>query len=615
MPTAIYNLSGPRAANGQSYTDSNLSNGREIYLDWSGPALDAVTISAVRLRWYGSYMGGGGTANILMNGVGMSAALAHTGSDRQECLAGVSGFAPAAFALSSGTLVISLALASGAYFRISSWARLEVDYTPNTSRLSLSAASVAAGSGITASVTSYSPAYAHRLTLTLGSRSQTWNLSPGATQQAVTVPMAWLDQMPQTSVATATVRLETLSGGAVIGTASSALTVTAPASSGPTFGASCAPLYEVDGVIYPSPTGGYVKGKSGVSAQLTDPAGRYGATIARTSVNVGSLEGGGYNAAGPGALSLSSGLLPSAGPVDVVFRVTDSRGITTERVITLEVADYTPPVMTTLTGARCDSAGVADSMGTSCLYAVAWTYSPLGGANDCAASLSLRAKGSGDEWAVMTSDASSGQSGVLSDASGPAELAPESAWELRLTLADAYGPVHFVATVPSARFVRTVSRRLNAVAYGKAAEHPDSFEVAQDMSVYFHGKELLDLIHPVGSIYMSMADVSPAVLFGGEWERVEGRFLLAAGADDQAGDTGGAASHALTQEELPNISLTALGEPATNAPAWSDPYQAVLYRFMADVPLGSVNIPLGGSGKAFGIMPPYLAVHVWKRTA
>lgn len=273
MPTAIYNLSGPRAGNGQSYTDINLGNGRVIYLDWSGPALAAVTVQAVRLRWYGSYMGGGGTANILMNGVGMAAALAHTGSDRQECAVNVTGFAPAAFALGSGTLTVTLALASGAYFRISSWARLEVDYTPNTSGLTLSAASVAAGGSVEAAVTSHSAEYAHRLTLALGSRSQVWTLAPGVARQEVTVPMAWLDQMVQTAVATATVRLDTLLAGAVIGTTSAALTVTVPAAAGPTFEAACAPLYEVDGTAYPSPTGGYVKGKSGVSAALTDPAG------------------------------------------------------------------------------------------------------------------------------------------------------------------------------------------------------------------------------------------------------------------------------------------------------------------------------------------------------
>ena len=36
----------------------------------------------------------------------------------------------------------------------------------------------------------------------------------------------------------------------------------------------------------------------------------------------------------------------------------------------------------------------------------------------------------------------------------------------------------------------------------------------------------IELIYPVGSIYMSVNDTNPASLFGGNWEKIEGRFLL-----------------------------------------------------------------------------------------
>lgn len=39
----------------------------------------------------------------------------------------------------------------------------------------------------------------------------------------------------------------------------------------------------------------------------------------------------------------------------------------------------------------------------------------------------------------------------------------------------------------------------------------------------------LDLVYPVGSIYMSVNDVNPKNLFGGEWEKIEGKFLLGSG--------------------------------------------------------------------------------------
>lgn len=40
---------------------------------------------------------------------------------------------------------------------------------------------------------------------------------------------------------------------------------------------------------------------------------------------------------------------------------------------------------------------------------------------------------------------------------------------------------------------------------------------------------IFDAIYPVGSLYMSMNDVNPSLLFGGTWVKIEDRFLLAAG--------------------------------------------------------------------------------------
>lgn len=62
--------------------------------------------------------------------------------------------------------------------------------------------------------------------------------------------------------------------------------------------------------------------------------------------------------------------------------------------------------------------------------------------------------------------------------------------------------------------------------------------------------------YPVGSIYMSVRDTNPAFLFGGTWERLQDRFLLAAGETYEAGVTGGEATHTLTAGEMPNHTHT-----------------------------------------------------------
>lgn len=64
--------------------------------------------------------------------------------------------------------------------------------------------------------------------------------------------------------------------------------------------------------------------------------------------------------------------------------------------------------------------------------------------------------------------------------------------------------------------------------------------------------DLLNKVYPVGSIYMSVVNVSPASFLGGTWQAIEqGRMLMAAGSSWQAGTTGGAAYHTLTVAEMP----------------------------------------------------------------
>ena len=65
--------------------------------------------------------------------------------------------------------------------------------------------------------------------------------------------------------------------------------------------------------------------------------------------------------------------------------------------------------------------------------------------------------------------------------------------------------------------------------------------------------DVLKAVYPVGAVYVSTVATSPATLFGfGTWERLTGRFLLAAtdggssGASQAAGNTGGAATVTLT---------------------------------------------------------------------
>lgn len=137
-----------------------------------------------------------------------------------------------------------------------------------------------------------------------------------------------------------------------------------------------------------------------------------------------------------------------------------------------------------------------------------------------------------------------------------------------------------------------------------------------NVPVKFSGKTLFDIVYPVGAIYMSVSETSPAILFGGTWEQIQNRFLLAAGSSYTAGNTGGEATHTLTKNEMPTHSheiYSGYGDVVSNV---SDAYRYQTWgssdRGWKTGNLGTSNI---GGGKAHNNMPPYLVVYMWKRTA
>lgn len=124
-------------------------------------------------------------------------------------------------------------------------------------------------------------------------------------------------------------------------------------------------------------------------------------------------------------------------------------------------------------------------------------------------------------------------------------------------------------------------------------------------------KRILLAAHPVGSIYQSTAATSPAELFGGTWEAIEGRFLLAAGGNYAAGSMGGEAAHTLTVNEMPShehrMTIKGYLNPNAGAGDWQISLSGI---GTLDVVTESV-----GGGQPHNNMPPYMAVYMWRRTA
>jgi len=128
--------------------------------------------------------------------------------------------------------------------------------------------------------------------------------------------------------------------------------------------------------------------------------------------------------------------------------------------------------------------------------------------------------------------------------------------------------------------------------------------------------ELIDLIYPVGSIYMSVNDISPSVVIGGEWEKIEGRFLLGSSVDypltvevegEEVQNTGGEATHTLTINEMPSHDHKIYRSGADTVGNKS--FRQTDYTTTATDTTSST-----GGGQPHNNMPPYMVVNIWKRT-
>lgn len=154
---------------------------------------------------------------------------------------------------------------------------------------------------------------------------------------------------------------------------------------------------------------------------------------------------------------------------------------------------------------------------------------------------------------------------------------------------------------------------------------PDT--VARKSDIHINMDEILDKMYPVGAIYLSVNDTSPASTYGGTWEQIEDVFLLGAGSAYAAGTTGGEATHTLTIPEMPmhnhivDAHSHAIGldnDTTSGTYGWSLHMNAngtTVSGAQLTVVSGTASPGTNarGGGLAHNNMPPYLVVYMWKR--
>ena len=516
------------------------------------------------------------------------------------------------------------------------WQSVSLYTIPRKSSCSLSATEL--GSAGTVSITRASSAFTHTLTYSFGNATGTIATKTAATSVSWTPPISLAEQLPNSTSGTVTITCLTYSGNTQIGSSTCTATLSVPASVAPSFSSLSAS--RIDGDV-PSSWGIYVQTKSKAMLTVNGAAGSYGSTVTAYSIT-----GGGYVGTMP---SLMTGFLNSSGSILFTAKVQDSRGRwSEEKTVSVSVEPYSPPSFTKYLTQRCNSSGTVTANGTYARGLITFAFSSCGNRNSVSTAVAY--KRSTDTYYTETSVTFVSGTAFLF---GGGNLSTEYSYDVRYTLTDVFGSVIVVDSLPTASVLMDFKAGGTGIAVGKVSEH-DNFECAWDAEF---GKKLkvnhLDDIligdvplseyirsggvqaaYPVGSLFISTVSTNPSVLLGfGRWERIQDRFLLAAGPTYAAGTTGGTAththttgSHTLTMAELPSANLDVqsdffgsmqamcLGLRASLGSGWdigtiqsSDDYAL------------KARLPGGGQGHSHGDtgsknhLPPYLAVYVWKR--
>lgn len=452
-----------------------------------------------------------------------------------------------------------------------------------------------------------SPSFTHTIRYYFGEASGVIATKTSSKSVSWTPPKSLAEQIPRATVGIGAIHCTTYSGNAEIGTISTPVKITVSDDMIPTI--SAVTIAEATAGIA-AKFGAYVQSKSTLAVSVT-AAGAYGSTIAKRETTIESVT---YK-----DTSFVSEIIAGSGTISIVVTVTDSRGRTAKATKSITVLPYSAPAINTFSAWRITSSGTASDDGERIAVKMEYAVSSVGGKND--RTYSLKYKKSSDEYFTQFSSgtAATEYDGTQNFASAP-EISADYAYVVRLEVTDYFQTVFYEIQIPTAFTPMDFRGTGRGVSFGKVSEK-DAFEVAMDAEftgdVEFSGgvtvnsKTLLDWLHPVGSIYQSTDSTDPSTLFGGTWERIKDRFLLAAGDTFAAGKTGGEASHTLTADEIPEIKMS-YQYTGQSTVIGTDAIRLYDVNGQPNQYTGPQSSNCGG--KAHNNMPPYLVVYMWKRT-
>lgn len=305
------------------------------------------------------------------------------------------------------------------------------------------------GSSVTVAISRKSSNFTHKVEYSFAGSGYTTATSSATTSATFTPSLSLASNIPNSTSGTLTVRVTTYNGSTKVGSAvTSTKTLSLPASVVPTI--SSVSASRINNSV-PSSWGVYVKGISGVTLAFGSVSGAYGSTIRSYSIS-----GTGVSSS---STSTSYNPIGSSGTLTYTFKVTDSRGRTATKTISISVVDYSLPSIS-VTASRCDSSGTVTGNGTYLRVTANYSISSVSGKNSVS-SRSVRCNN------VSNTTFTSGTAFVLA-----ANCSIGSTYTLTASVTDALGKSASVTyDIPTASRIMNVKANKKGIAFGKFAEN------------------------------------------------------------------------------------------------------------------------------------------------
>ena len=560
---------------------------------------------------------------------------------------------------SDGTRSFSVSLAAAIYYAsivCTGSQTFTLDTIARASTLSVSDGTLGVKTTLTADRKSSS--FTHTLTWECGNYSGTIPAPASATSWDFTPELKLASVAPYGQKVYCSYTLSTYNGSTLVGTDSKAAWFTIPSSVKP----SCT-LSLSDSKGYASTYGGYIQGESQLSVTINATQ-AYGSPISRYSASANGVT---YS-----TQKFTTSVLKTVGTNTISATVTDGRERPGSVSSKITVLAYSRPQITNLKVRRCNANGTENDRGSYGKISFHCTITPLSNKNTRACSLRYRQSGA----TTWTNAPAITLSAYDQDCNPPViQMSDAHSYEVQINLTDAFGTTSAATSISTGYCLYHIPASGKGITFGGIAEG-DGFNVKMDATFgenvnmkknlqvdgnvtgkYLTGTWLqtiattdlgrtppkvavldnsgwiyyrtpVDLIYPVGSIYMSVNATNPKNLFGGTWEQIKGRFLLGMSSSYSAGSTGGEATHTLTEAEMPShkghLSAGIVGTTPYEKGNYKGFLNSSTMTAYGDIGRGW-NVHAGnemhpaseavGGGQPHNNMPPYLAVYIWKRTA